>query len=229
MVEGTRDWVLKEKLVEPSCQLPTIDATEALKTPPKSGLRITWLGHSTTLVEIDGVRILTDPQWSLRASPSTWVGPLRFHPPPLPLASLPKLDAVVISHDHYDHLDMNSVRTLALTGVVFHVGLGVGAHLRAWHIPDGQIVEHDWWSERSIGALRLVATPAQHMSGRRGVTGNDSTLWTSWALIGPTHRVYFSGDTGLSDAFTTIGEKLGPFDVSMLEIGQWHQAGATFT
>jgi L-ascorbate metabolism protein UlaG (beta-lactamase superfamily) len=117
---------------------------------------------------------------------------------------------------------MATVKALGARGVTFHVGLGVGAHLRSWGLAAAQVVEHDWWSTSPLpGGVTLVSTPARHFSGRRGI-GNDGTLWTSWALVGPAHRVYFSGDTGLTSAFASIASRLGPFDVALLEIGQWH-------
>lgn len=217
--EMTRAWLFGgDKLRVPSCPLPL--AKPSLDTPPESGLRLTWFGHSTVLIELDGKKVLTDAQFSERASPSTIAGPKRFHPPPLELSKLPKLDAVLVSHDHYDHLDMETVRALAKTGVTFHTGLGVGAHLRVWGVPEAQIVEHEWWQETDVGGLRIVSTPARHFSGR-GVS-RDQTSWTSWALVGPSHRAYFSGDTGMTPSFAAIADKLGPFDVAMLEIGQWH-------
>ncbi len=207
----------------PTCELAARPSAATYKSPPSSGLRITWFGHSSSLIELDGKRILTDPMWSERASPSTIVGPKRFHPPPLALADLPAIDAVVISHDHYDHLDMETVKALALRGVTFHVALGVGAHLELWGVDPKKIVEHTWWQEDSLGdSVTVVSTPARHFSGR--TAARNKTLWTSWAIVGPHHRVYFSGDTGLGPHFKAIGDKLGPFDVAMLEVGQWHPA-----
>lgn len=219
------EWVSADGFRSPSCALPMArDTRERLARPPGSGLRITWLGHSTTLIELDGAVVLTDPMFSERASPSSLVGPRRFHPPPLALDQLPRLDAVVVSHDHYDHLDMASIQALARKGVPIHVGLGVGAHLEAWGVPRELIHELEWWQERTLpGGLTLVSTPARHFSGRRGF-GNDRVLWTSWTLKGPSHRVFFSGDTGLTEQFKTIRERHGPFDVALLEIGQWHPA-----
>jgi len=207
----------------PKCVMPlATGAPEIWAQPPESGLRITWLGHSTTVIELDGVRILTDPMFSDRASPSTLAGPLRFHPPPVPLAQLPKIDAVLISHDHYDHMDMPTVIALAASGVKFYVGLGNGAHLERWGIKLEQIVEVEWGNRFPLpGGVEIVSTPARHFSGR-GVFSRNRSLCTSWALVGPKHRVFFSGDTGLSETFTATGQQYGPFDVSMLEIGQWH-------
>jgi L-ascorbate metabolism protein UlaG (beta-lactamase superfamily) len=219
-----RDFVFGNgEMREPICVLPMAgDSAAKLKTPPPSGLRITWLGHSTTLIEVDGATILTDPVWSERASPSTLAGPKRFHPPPLSFDALPRIDAVIVSHDHYDHLDMATVQRLSKRGVTFFVGLGVGAHLERWAVPAAQIVELEWWQERALPkGVKLVSTPSRHFSGR-GLFNRDGTLWTSWSILGPTHRVFFSGDTGLTPTLETIGKRLGPFDVSMLEIGQWH-------
>jgi L-ascorbate metabolism protein UlaG (beta-lactamase superfamily) len=201
------------------------EVAAALAKPPEHGLRVTWLGHSTLLVEIDGFRLLTDPVWGERASPSTLVGPKRFHPPPLPLDALPDVDAVLLSHDHYDHLDMETIRALVPRGWKFYAPLGLGAHLEAWGVPRERVVELDWWQEVSLGdgRLRMVATPAQHFSGR-GLTDRDRTLWTSWTLIGPEHRVFFSGDTGLTQEFAEVGRRFGPFDVAMFEVGAFHPA-----
>lgn len=197
----------------------TMDDFGPLQEPE---LKVTWLGHSTILLEIDGARFLTDPVWSDRASPSQWVGPLRFHPPPLRLEDVPTIHGILISHDHYDHLDMHTIVTLAERKIPFYVPLGVGAHLEGWGVPTELIHEFDWWEEVTVPDTRitLVSTPAQHFSGR-GLFDRNGTLWTSWTLIGQTHRVFFSGDTGLTNEFVTIGEKFGPFDLTMLEIGAY--------
>jgi L-ascorbate metabolism protein UlaG (beta-lactamase superfamily) len=216
-------WLFGDEQRAPNCAIPLItDAPARLSQPPASGLRITWLGHSTTLIEIDGAAILSDPIWSERASPSRWVGPRRFHPPPIALADLPRIDAVIVSHEHYDHLDMATVRALAPRGVTFHVPLGIGAHLERWGIPRAQITEHDWWERAPVVAgVELVSTPARHFNGR-GVPWRIASLWTSWSIVGPRHRVFFSGDTGLTESFREIARKNGPFDVALLEIGQYH-------
>lgn len=212
--------------VEPPEGLPPIHPipdAKALLPQGEGGLRVTWMGHSTLLIEIDGHLVLTDPVFSERASPVQWAGPARFHPPPIALADLPDVDVVVISHDHYDHLDYDSILALADRGATFAVALGVGAHLEGWGVPPERIHEVDWWDEIPLPGLTLVSTPARHFSGR-GLTDRDKTLWTSWAILGPTHRVWFSGDTGPFEQAAEIGERLGPFDLTFIEVGAYHPA-----
>lgn len=188
--------------------------------PPASGLRVTWLGHSTFIIEIDGARVLIDPVWGERASPLTWAGPARFHEPPLPLSELPKIDAVLISHDHYDHLDYPTVAQMKDTETLWFVPLGIGAHLEYWGVDGSRIVELDWWEERRVGELLITCAPARHFSGR-SLTSQNTTLWSGWTMAGPAHRVFYSGDTAMHPAFKEIGEKLGPFDLSILETGAY--------
>ncbi len=209
---------------EPAVAPPVVHRTAGeLAALPPSGLRVTWLGHSTMLVEIDGRRLLLDPVWGERASPLSFAGPRRFYAPPLAIADLPPLDAVVISHDHYDHLDYPTILALAPLDVPFVVPLGVGAHLEHWGIAPSRITELDWWGEHALGDLRLVATPARHFSGRSMVMADkDQTLWAGWALVGPEHRVFFSGDSAMFPGFAEIGERLGPFDLTMLESGAYN-------
>jgi L-ascorbate metabolism protein UlaG (beta-lactamase superfamily) len=193
--------------------------------PPSAAaaLAVTWLGHATALVEIDGYRVLTDPVWSERVSPLNTVGPARLHPPPLDLEALPALDVVVISHDHYDHLDMDTVQLLARTQrAMFVTALGVGAHLRAWGVPAKRIVELDWNSSYTLDDLTLTCLPARHFSGR--FLSRNSTLWSSWAFTGPQHRVYFGGDSGYTRSFADIGAAHGPFDVTLLPIGAYNKS-----
>jgi L-ascorbate metabolism protein UlaG (beta-lactamase superfamily) len=187
-------------------------------TPPASGLRLTWLGHATVLVEIDGARVLFDPVWGERCSPVRFAGPRRMHPAPLPLADLGPLDAVVISHDHYDHLDLPTIRALAGSGALFAVPLGVGAHLDRWGVPADRTVELDWHESTEVAGLTLTATPARHFCGR-ALRGH--TQWASWVATGPEHRVFHSGDTGYFAGFAEIGEAYGPFDATMMQIGAY--------
>ena len=186
---------------------------------PASGLRVTWLGHSTVLVEIDGKVILFDPVFAERASMFAFLGPQRFHPVPINIEDLPDLDAVIISHDHYDHLDQQAIKALAVKTSAFYVPLGVGAHLEKWAIADDQIVELDWWDETIIGELKLVASPARHFSGRS--IYRDNTLWASWVAVGPKHKIFFSGDTGFADFFEQVGERYGPFDITFIKVGAY--------
>ena len=206
----------------PPGPLPIVGLSSAdYATPPYSGLRATWLGHSTVLVEIDGHRVLFDPMWSGRASPSQLAGPRRFHPPPLPIEEIPPLDAVIVSHDHYDHLDMGTIRALAAQPALrFVVPLGMGAHLERWGINRSRITELDWREATSVGGLTITATPSRHFSGR-WLTGGNRVLWATWVVAGPSHRVFHSGDTGFFEGFARIGADFGPFDLTMIKIGAY--------
>ncbi|WP_006241446.1 MBL fold metallo-hydrolase [Mycolicibacterium tusciae] len=202
----------------PSAPVPLVTPDPSL---PVGDLAVTWYGHSSAVIEIDGYRVLADPVWSDRCSPSRTLGPRRLHPVPAPLEALPAIDAVIISHDHYDHLDIDTVKQLARTQrAKFFVPLGIGAHLRAWHIPADRIVELDWNESARLGDLTLVCTPARHFSGR--FLTRNTTLWSSWALIGPSHRAFFGGDTGYSKSFGDIGAEHGPFDLSLMPVGAYH-------
>jgi L-ascorbate metabolism protein UlaG (beta-lactamase superfamily) len=215
---------LGSELRAPEKALPiAVRRREDFAVLPGSGLRATWIGHSTVFVEIDGHRLLFDPIWSERGSPSTLVGPRRFHPAPLPLEELPRIDAVIITHDHYDHLDMATIRQLIGKGPVFLVPLGVGAHLEKWGVPRASITELDWGERQKLGSLTATATPARHFSGR-GIADGDSTLWASWVVAGVKHRIFVSGDTGYFDGFRRIGAEHGPFDLTVLKVGAYGSA-----
>ncbi len=211
----------------PTGPLPSIDPRAAwLKGPPGSGLRATWLGHSTVLIEIGGLRVLTDPVWGPRASPSRIAGPKRFQPVPVRLKAMPPLDLAIISHDHYDHLDYPTIKALAQhTTVPFVTSLGVGAHLEAFGVPVTRITELDWWQTHQLPGhdLAITAAPSQHFSGR-GLKDRNATLWSSFVIQSPRHRVFFSGDTGLTTQYAEIKNRLGPFDLVMLEVGAFHPA-----
>ncbi|MBD89701.1 MAG: hypothetical protein CL940_05160 [Deltaproteobacteria bacterium] len=201
---------------------PLVHDVEALEGHPESGLRITWLGHSSFLVAIDGVRTLVDPVFGERASPFTWSGPKRFYPPPYALEELGAIDAIVISHDHYDHLDREAVALLKPTKIPWVVPLGVGAHLEGWGIDPGLITELDWWDELRLKEVTLTATPSRHFSGR-AMTDQNATLWAGWAWSGPTRRLFYSGDTAMHPGFEEIGDRLGPFDLTLMETGAYNQ------
>ena len=210
----------------PPGRLPVVPVTlDRRDGPPAPGLRAIWLGHASVYLELDGVRLLIDPVFSERTSPVDFIGPTRFQPTPIALDALPKIDAVVISHDHYDHLDMATIIALATKGTRFYVPLGVGAHLEEWQVPEDQIVELDWWESRELLGLKIICTPSRHYSGR-GIFDAKETLWSSWSLIGPRHRVYYSGDTGFSNHFATIGNILGPFDLGVIKIGAYGPGAA---
>jgi L-ascorbate metabolism protein UlaG (beta-lactamase superfamily) len=205
----------------PATDIPLIASEPRAFEAPAGRIAVSWFGHSTALLEIDGYRVLTDPVWSERCSPSDVVGPGRMHPPPVPLDALPALDAIVVSHDHYDHLDIDTIIALTRTQwAPFVVPLGVGAHLREWGIPDERIIELDWNERAQIDELTLICTPARHFSGR--FLNRNTTLWASWAIIGPAHRAYFGGDTGYTKSFAEIGQEHGPFDVTLMPVGAYN-------
>lgn len=216
-----RRWLAGAKNTEPN-RSPEVDVRSQsdFELPPASGLRITWLGHSSMLVEIDGHRLLTDPVFSERASPWSLYGPRRFFEPPLTATTLPSLDAVVLSHDHFDHLDETTIKALADHVPLFLAPLGLGAHLEYWGVAPDRIVEVDWWESVTVGDLELTGTPARHFSGR-SLWDTNRTLWASWAIVGHHHRVYFSGDTAMFPEFTEIGRRFGPFDATMMEVGAY--------
>jgi L-ascorbate metabolism protein UlaG (beta-lactamase superfamily) len=172
------------------------------------------------LVEIEGARVLLDPVWSDRCSPTPGIGPKRLHPMPVALADLPRVDAIVISHDHYDHLDMPTIQALTRSQQApFLVPLGVGAHLERWGVPATRIIELDWDERATVAGVEFIATAARHFSGR-GFT-RDETLWASWVIKGPNRKAFYSGDTGYFPGFKQIGEEHGPFDVTLVQIGAY--------
>ena len=220
-----REFVCAEGRRVPQGLLPTVDPRERWGRKPDSGLRATWLGHSSVLIEIDGLRVLTDPVWGPRASPSRLIGPKRFQKAPVRLSQLPTIDVVVISHDHYDHLDYPTIRQMAKTNIPFVTSLGVGAHLQAWGIAPERITELDWWQSHRVPGtdLTIHAAPSQHFSGR-SLKDRNATLWSSLVIASPRHRVFFSGDTGLTAEYAAIRQRFGAFDLVMLEVGAFHPA-----
>lgn len=187
-----------------------------------AGARVTWLGHSTLILELEGTRLLVDPVWAERASPVQWAGPRRFFAPPLALDELPHIDAVLLSHDHFDHLDKRTVQELGRRGLPFIVPEGVDARLVGWGIAASQIRAVRWWDRVPVGTVEVVSTPARHFSGRSALMlDRDRALWSGYALIGRERRLWYAGDTAWFGGFSEIGERLGPFDISMIEIGAY--------
>ena len=205
----------------PRQPIPVHDLSHAklLAAPDRSLYR---LGHSTVLLKLNGQFWLTDPVFSERASPVQWAGPARFHAPPIAIEELPPIAGVILSHDHYDHLDYAAVLALAGKTEHFIAPLGVGERLVQWGIPRYKVQELSWWQSTRVAGLRLTATPAQHFSGRSLFDGN-STLWASWVIEHEETRIFFSGDSGYFDGFKEIGDKYGPFDLTMVETGAYNE------
>jgi N-acyl-phosphatidylethanolamine-hydrolysing phospholipase D len=234
---GVLKWVLIDRIRNPPppdpdpASLPRVDSRHETTTvvgsaesaqSAKSAFQLTgtWLGHSTVLLNLAGKRVLTDPVWSDRASPVSWAGPKRWVPPQLALRDLPPLDLIVLSHNHYDHLDRSTVEWLARErpDVPWVAPLRLGATLRQFGVR--QVTELDWWEETTINGLKITATPAQHFSSRHFFDRN-ATLWCGYALESGNRRIYFAGDTGLHPEFGAIGRCLGPFDLALIPVGAY--------
>ena len=194
-------------------EVPSISDTVGM------GIKATWFGHATVYIEMDGKRIMTDPMLSSHAFPVKWVAPERYNPPPMKVEDLPVIDFVTISHDHFDHLDMNTVMALSKKGTKFFVGIGIKAHLIRWGISAEQIFEMDWWESVNIDDYTIHCTPARHYSGRKWM--DNSTLWTSWVIESSHHKIYHSGDSGYGPHFKEIGEKFDQIDISFIKIGDY--------
>lgn len=189
----------------------------------RGGTRLIWFGHSAFLLQLDGKNILIDPMFGPVPAPHQWMGAQRFNLElPIEIEKLPKIDAVVISHDHYDHLDYESIKNLKDKVEAYFVPLGVGVHLEAWDVDSTLIKEMDWWEETTFKDIVLACTPAQHFSGRK-FTNGQSTLWSSWVITSDSANIFFSGDSGYAPHFKQIGEHYGPFDFAMLECGQYNK------
>ena len=211
---------LGDEVREPTFAIPVdrLDPATLTRPPAPDGLRAIWFGHASVLFEVDGMRVMVDPVLSEVVSPLP-VGPGRFHAPPIAAEQLVGIDAVLISHDHYDHLDMDTVRRLAARGTHFYMGLGVGAHLERWGVPAAQVHEMEWWGSASIRGVQIHSTPARHYSGRRRM--DNSTLWSSWVVKGPRHAVFYSGDTGYAGHFKEIRRRLGDMQLTAIKVGAY--------
>lgn len=212
-----RDFVKPNPNRKPGSPLPM----EPLHLPEDQDAKVTWFGHSALLLQLDGKTLLVDPMFGRTPSPFPQVGGGRYSGQlPFEIEELPVIDAVILSHDHYDHLDYGSIKSLKDKVRTFFVPLGVGAHLKRWGVAAEKIQEHDWWSEFQYEGLTLACTPARHFSGR-SLTDRDTTLWCSWVIIGGQTRLYFSGDGGYGPHFQEIGRAYGPFDLTFMECGQY--------
>lgn len=196
---------------------------QTLQHLPQNELRITWLGHSTNIIEINGKRLLTDPVWYKRVSPFSFIGPKRFFDIPIALSDLPTIDYILLSHDHYDHLDIGTILTLTAQGIPVITMKGVDIYLKKKGVNPALITALDWWQKFESGTqLVITAVPTRHFSGR-GITNRNTTLWGAFAIKSPEHNVFFGADSGYFNGFKEIGEKLGPFDVTLLEIGAYNK------
>ncbi|WP_299549795.1 MBL fold metallo-hydrolase [Seonamhaeicola sp.] len=187
--------------------------------------RITWFGHSALFVEMEGTTIFIDPMLGEVPAPHPLLGGSRFNKElPVSIENLPEIDLVLISHDHYDHLDYGSIQKIKKKVKQFYVPLGIKAHLTEWGVAEEKIKEFDWWESSTLNGIKFVSTPARHFSGR-GFTRNN-TLWCSWVIKSENNSIYFSGDSGYGKHFKEIGETYGPFDFAMMECGQYNEQWA---
>ncbi len=222
----------KEEVVPRSAVGQFVTDASVYSQRPASGLRVTWFGHSAMLMEIDGVRVLVDPVWEQRASPVRWFGPQRFFAPTLALEEMPSIDAVLISHDHYDHMGADTIRSLARMPATAHAqwvtSLGIGRRLAKLGVPAARIVELNWTETATVTStytgdlVRITSWPARHFSGR-GLFDRFKTLWASFVVEGAQHRVYFGADSGCWDVFAEIAAQYDGFDLTMLEIGAYDE------
>ena len=207
----------------PEDGLPVKEIDSLNITNYKGSTRLIWFGHSSFLLQMNNKNILIDPMLGVVPAPHPMLGSKRFSKElPIEIEKMPAIDAVLISHDHYDHLDYGSIKKLKDKVKMFYTPLGVGVHLQKWGIEKERIIELDWWQETTFEGLNFICTPAQHFSGR-GLTDRTKTLWSSWIIQSSNENIFFSGDSGYADHFKEIGEKYGPFDFAMIECGQYNE------
>lgn len=218
---GSDENAISHKGEKPLAQLPTA-RPEIVNEPDVDYFSATWLGHSTLLIQMHGMNILIDPMFSDRASPMSNIGgPTRYSPLPIMAAELPDIDIVIITHDHYDHLDYRTIKQIDSKVTRYIMPLGVEKHFEKWGIADAKLIDMAWWEEIEINGLTIGCVPGRHHSGR-GLTNTYSTLWASWALVDEYHKVFDSGDTGFGGQFELIHEKYGDFDIAFTDCAQYN-------
>ncbi len=224
--EVMKDYILVKRIdPKPLIALPIHRLhSEAWENHQAGQFAFSWIGHSSILILMENQRILVDPVLEQRASPFSWIGPRRFHPSPLTAEELPGVEVVLITHDHYDHLEKSTLVTINEKVERFIVPLGIGTLLEDWGINPSKITELDWWETYSFGSLKFHATPAVHYASR-GLFDANQRLWCSWSIVGKEKRIFISGDSGYFDGFKNIGKRLGPFDVTFLKIGAYSDKG----
>lgn len=218
------EFAKRDPLRRPLAPIP-VDPWTPLPESEIKKTAITWFGHSALMIETNGQRILLDPMLGRTPSPFSFAGGTRYGELPISAAELPAIDIVIFSHDHYDHLDYGTIMQIKDKTRLFVVPLGLGTHLERWGVDPKRIEEHDWWDEFQVEDFRFACTPAQHLTGR-GLNDKNATLWCSWVIETPQHRIFFSGDGGYNGHFAEIGRKYGPFDVALMECGQYDRRWA---
>lgn len=223
MLKVMKDYMKKVDDQTPSAAVKTLSFNPDVFVAATQGIHAVWFGHSTVLLSVNGKTILTDPFFGERASPVSFGGTKKFDfTNDTKVDDLPDVDIVLISHDHYDHLDKGSIKQLNHKVGVFVVPLGVAKYLIKWGVPKTKVVEMDWWQSEIINGVDIVMTPARHFSGRS--LKRNTTLWASYVVQVAEHKVFFSGDSGYGKHFKAIGEKYGPFDLTLMECGQYNDS-----
>ncbi|SET24370.1 MBL fold metallo-hydrolase [Thalassotalea agarivorans] len=220
LIEMLTTWWASDGQLEPPGPLPEQIPDLSVFSAENQDIRSMWLGHSSFLINFKGTNILIDPVFG-QASPVSFAG-TRFQPPVIKREQLPSVDYVVISHDHYDHLEMETAKFFADKDITYLVPLGVSSHLVSWGVPRERIIEMDWWQETTLDGITFANTPSQHFSGRTTST-SFKTLWSSWVIKDDVNSLFFSGDTGYGPHFKAIGKKYGPFDLAFMENGQYNE------
>ena len=214
------DWIKGPENGKPDVVITSQFDNKKFNATPDSGFNVTWFGHSSVMLNIAGSKVLIDPVFSGYASPIPGTNTSFTFSNPIDMDEIPEVDILLISHDHYDHLDMPTIKSLDSRVKQYLVPLGVKAHLLRWGVSDDKVTEFDWWDELTHNGLQFVSAPARHFSGR-GFTRN-TTLWCSWVIRSDNHSVFFGGDSGYGKHFAEIGEKYGPFDLTFIECGQYN-------